>query len=73
MQKAKTRTPLSKVALAVAFGLAGCNQSGLDNQIEKCVQAVIKTGEPYKDTDTRNRIEAEARLACLEAASGTKK
>lgn len=70
MQKAKTRTPLGRVALMLAFGLAGCNQNSLDNQIEKCVQALMKSGEPYKDADARNEQEVMARLGCLKAASG---
>lgn len=70
MQKAKSQTLLGKVALLLAFGLAGCNQNSLGDQIEKCVQAGIKMHEPYKDAETRNRTEVHARLACLRAASG---
>jgi hypothetical protein len=55
MQKAKTRTPLSKVVLAVAFGLAGCNQNSLDSQIDKCVQARVKADiEYYQEVEARN-------------------
>lgn len=70
MQKVKDQTPLSKVALVLAFGLAGCNQNNLDSQVEKCVQAVIRYGEPYKDTAERNQVEVSGRIACLQAASG---
>jgi hypothetical protein len=70
MQKTKTRTPLGRVALMLAFGLVGCNQNSLDNQIEKCVQAVMKSGEPYKDAGERYGTEVRGRIACLKAASG---
>jgi hypothetical protein len=55
MQKAKARTPLSKVALVLAFGFAGCNQNSLDSQIEKCVQASVKSSmEYYQEVEARN-------------------
>lgn len=70
MQEAKTRTLLDRAALVLVFGLTGCNQNSLDNQIEKCVQAVIRSGEPYKDTAERNQAEVSGRIGCLKAASG---
>jgi hypothetical protein len=55
MQKAKAPTPLGKVALVLAFGLAGCNQNSLDSQIEKCVQAKVKASmEYYQEVEARN-------------------
>ena len=55
MQKTKTQPPLSKVALLLAFGLAGCNQNNLDSQIEKCVQAKVKASmEYYQEVEARN-------------------
>lgn len=72
MQKAKDQIPLGKVALAIAFGLVGCNQNSLDNQIEKCVQAGVKAAEPYATEKERAGREAWMRINCLQAASGQK-
>lgn len=72
MHKAKDQSLLGKVALLVAFGLTGCNQNGLDNQIEKCVQAGVKMKEPYTSDRERAGQETWMRIKCLEAASGQK-
>ena len=73
MQKTKTQPPLSKVALLLAFGLAGCNQNNLDSQVEKCVQAAIKAyGGADKTEADRSSTEVQARVICLKAASGQK-
>ncbi len=54
--------------LAVASA-AGCD-SGLSNQIEKCVKAAMDSGEPYKDKIDRAGSEATARAYCMRAAAG---
>lgn len=51
--------------------LSGCDR-GLDGQIEKCVQAGLKAGEPYKDLQQKNDLEWRFRLACLQASAGKK-
>ena len=49
--------------------LVGCD-SGISSQIEKCVQAAMKSGEPFKNATERAEIEVIARTACLRAAAG---
>ena len=49
--------------------LAACD-SGINGQIDKCVQAFITRGEPYTDSKQRAGVEVMGRIACLRAASG---
>ncbi len=49
--------------------LVGCD-SGISDQIEKCVQAAIASNGPYKDSQDKAGTEAIARGFCLRAASG---
>lgn len=58
--------------------LIGCD-SGINGQIEKCVQAKMKASEEYERTKGMWDIktspaqnEADARTGCLRAASGQK-
>jgi len=49
--------------------LVACD-SGLSSQIEKCVQAGIAAGGPYKNSTEKADVEVAARVFCLRAASG---
>lgn len=49
--------------------LVACD-SGLSGQIEKCVQAGISAGGPYKNSTEKADMEVTARVYCLRAASG---
>jgi hypothetical protein len=51
--------------------IVGCNSgNGLDGQIEKCVQAGLKSGEPYENAKQKAAVEADFRAWCLRAAAG---
>ena len=49
--------------------LSACD-SGINGQIEKCVQAIIAREEPYTDSKQRANVEVRGRIGCLRAASG---
>lgn len=49
--------------------LTGCD-AGISGQIEKCVQAVMVSNEPYKNKADKAETEALARTYCLKAAAG---
>lgn len=44
--------------------------SGVNGQIEKCVQAAIAANGPYKTSTEKAEMEFVSRTYCLKAASG---
>lgn len=57
------------LSILAAIVLTGCNSNSLDNQIEKCVQAGLKSVNAQTEED-RAKHEYRYRRWCLEAASG---
>ena len=57
------------VLLLLGTNLVACD-SGLNGQVEKCVQAGIAASGPYKNNTEKADAEVHARLLCLRAASG---
>jgi hypothetical protein len=49
--------------------LSACD-SGISDQIEKCVQAGLNSEGPYKDSKDKASTELHYRAGCLKAASG---
>ena len=49
--------------------LVGCD-TGVNGQIEKCVQSLIAVSGPYKNNTEKLEAEANARILCLRASSG---
>jgi hypothetical protein len=55
--------------LFVFTQLTACD-SGVNGQIEKCVQAAIAANGPYKTSTEKSEMEFISRTYCLKAASG---
>ena len=49
--------------------LTACD-TGINGQIEKCVQSAITVNAPYKNNAEKSETELQARVFCLRAASG---
>jgi hypothetical protein len=64
----KVLTVLMSVLICGAQ-LSACD-SGINGQIEKCVQSAILAAGPTKDGTEKSAVEAQARFLCLKAASG---
>ena len=56
-------------ALFVFTQLTACD-TGVNGQIEKCVQSVMAASGPFKDNADKVGTEANARLMCLRASTG---
>lgn len=56
-------------ALFVFTQLTACD-TGVNGQIEKCVQSLIAASGPYKNNTEKVDAEAHARLMCLRASTG---
>ena len=60
---------LFSVFWLVGSQLTACD-SGINAQIEKCVQSQLLSYVPAKDSAEKYAMEAHARLECMKAASG---
>ena len=56
-------------ALLSLTQLTACD-TGVNGQIEKCVQSVMAASGPFKDNAEKVGAEANARLICLRASTG---
>jgi len=57
------------VALLTLTQLTACD-TGVNGQIEKCVQSVLAASGPFKNSTEKVEAEANARLMCLRASTG---
>jgi hypothetical protein len=57
------------VSMLVLAQLVGCD-SGLNGQIEKCVQAGMEANKPYKDNTAKADAELAVRGYCMRSAAG---
>ena len=55
------------ILLMSALMLIGCQPK---SEVDKCVEAVHKMNEPYKNADRRNEMEVKARLICMREQAG---
>jgi hypothetical protein len=62
-------SPSSVPIITIAFLLNACN-SGLDNQIEKCVQAGMHFKEPFVNDTVKAEMEFKIRNVCLQSSAG---
>jgi hypothetical protein len=71
MAKKLNLTPMIFISLMLigTISASGCD-SGVSGQIEKCVQAAMKSNEPFKDAKDKAETEVIARTYCLRAAAG---
>jgi hypothetical protein len=49
--------------------LTACD-TGVNGQIEKCVQSVLAASGPFKNSTEKVEADAHARLMCLRASTG---
>jgi hypothetical protein len=63
----KTKLAIASLTLLL---LACDGGKSLDRQVEKCVEAGVRAGEPFESEKARSLAEARWRLRCLNAASG---
>jgi hypothetical protein len=55
------------ILLMSALMLIGCQPK---SEVDKCVEAIHKVNEPYKDADERKGVEVQARFHCMKLESG---
>lgn len=63
--KITVKNKLTIGLVALVWTLVGCQ-----SEIDKCVNAIVKKDEPFKNAQEKNQLEAQARVFCLRAQAG---
>ena len=58
------------ILLMSALMLIGCQPK---SEVDKCVEAIHKMNEPYKNAADRNEMEVKVRFLCMESDGGKNK